>query len=307
MSPSKTVDHFARHELGGAYARESFLFDVKLPEEGLAGLVYTWVNADDEAGCAAWIYRVGEAGGTVFEVQDKVPVDSTQDFDDWRVGPLAISLGPGNRGTKVAYRSERIGIEFDFEPMHEACLYSRTPAGCPQYFATDRMEQSGTVTGHLRIDNRQVDFQTQGHHDHSWGTRDWGAVQHYKWIEAQAEDTSVHVFELNAYGERPLIGYVYRDGTYSHVVGADWDVTYDERQFQRRLRVDIHDESGRTTTMTGQTYAEFAFPVSPEALLLDTMMDVDIAGRRGAAFVDFLWPPAYIDHITPVAANRSET
>lgn len=297
-TPDTITEHCRRHELSGPQARESFLFDVKLPDDEVAGLVYTWVDAENRAGSAAWICRPEHAGGTVFEFQDQIAVEADRGFDDWVAGPLTVAMRDGNDRSTVAYRSERIELELEFRPMHEPYLYSRSPAGSPPYFADDRLEQSGDVTGRLRIDDRRVEFATQAHHDHSWGTRDWGAVQHYKWFQAQAPGTSVHVFDLNAFGERPLIGYIHRDGTTADVVSAQWDVDYDERYFQQRVQLRVEDALGRTSVTEAVRFAEFVFPVSPMAHLQDTMMAATIDGVRGSAFVDFLWPPDYVKHIT---------
>lgn len=298
MSTITKTDHFRRHRLGGAHARESFFFDVKVPDEDLAGLVYTWVDAESNAGSAAWICRPESAGGTLFEFQDKIAVPAGQGFDDWTAGPLRVAMAPGNDGTTAAYHSERISIDLAFRPMHEPYLYSQAPAGCPPYFADDRLEQSGWVEGSLRIDDRSVDFAVPGHHDHSWGTRDWGAIQHYKWLTAQTADTSVHAFEFFAYGERALVGYIHREGVTADVVAATWDVDYDERHFQRRITLRLEDTLGRTSVAEAKDFAEFLFPVNPRARLQDTMMAASIDGRPGAGFTDFLWPPDYIDHIT---------
>ena len=202
-----STEHFARHILRPEdVARESFLYNVKLPDQGLVGLVYTWVDAQSVAGCAAWIYGGNPDGSAIFEIADGIQVPADQGFDAWTVGPLSASMQPSNEGTTVSFAGDRIDVEIEFHPMHERYLYSEAPSGCPSYFADDRMEQSGRVSGQLRIDDRSIPFEALGHHDHSWGTRDWGAVQHYKWLESQAEDTAVHVFDLQAYGERHLAG-----------------------------------------------------------------------------------------------------
>lgn len=293
-----TLAHFARHPLADVpFARESFLYDVKLPDAGLAGLVYTWVDAAGDAGHAAWIYGGGEGGATLFEFGDGIAAGDSG-FDEWEVGPLSVAMHAGNAGSRVRYDGDRIGVELEFSPMHEAYLYSGSPIGCPPYFATDRMEQSGRVTGRLRIDDRWLDVDALGHHDHSWGVRDWGAIQHYKWIEAQAPDTSVHLSDLFAYGRRDLVGYVFRDGVMASVLDADWDVDYDERWMQKRFAVTVQDDAGRRTTVRADAFADFVFPVSPDATLMDAMLRVEIDGRAGAAFSDFLWPPAYLEHIT---------
>ncbi|MGQ0467346.1 MAG: DUF7064 domain-containing protein [Sporichthyaceae bacterium] len=291
------ANHHRRHDIRGAkLARESFLYTFQLPEHGLAGLLYTWVDAEDKAGYAAWAYGGNPDGSAIFEHGDGVAVGSDQNFDDWRVDSLTVHMGPGNE-TTASYTGKRIAMDFAFRPMHPAYLYSESPAGCPSYFADDRMEQSGHVTGTFTVDGRTYAVDTSGHHDHSWGTRDWAAVQQYKWVECQAGDSAAHVFELNAFGRRTLVGYVLRDGVLAHVTDADFDVDYDADWFQRQVRLRLHDDTGRTTTVNVTSFARFEFPVHAGATLVDTMATVEIEGRPGTGFCDWLWPPPYLAHL----------
>lgn len=291
------ANHHRRHDISAAkLARESFLYTFQLPEPGLAGLLYTWVDASSTAGSAAWVYGGNADGSAIFEHADGIAVDADQGFDDWRVDGLSVCMGSENESI-ASYSGKRIAMDIAFRPMHPAYLYSESPTGCPAYFADDRMEQSGYVTGSLIVDGRTHAVETTGHHDHSWGTRDWAAVQHYKWIECQAEASAVHVFELIAFGRRTVVGYVLRDGVLAHVMDADFDVDYDADWFQRRARVRLRDDAGRTTTVNIKSFASFEFPVHPGATLVDTMAAVEIEGRAGAGFCDWLWPPAYLAHL----------
>src|SRR5438094_599627 len=51
--------------------------------------------------------------------------------------------------------------------------------------ADGRFEQSGRVQGTLRVAGRTIPFDTTAHRDHSWGTRDWSSLHHWKWISGQ--------------------------------------------------------------------------------------------------------------------------
>jgi hypothetical protein len=241
------------------------------------------------------VYGGNPDGSAVFEHADGIAVGA-RDFDDWQVGGLAVAMGSENDST-ARFVGDRIAMDIAFRPMHPAYLYSRSPAGCPAYFADDRMEQSGHVTGTLTLDGRGYRVDTTGHHDHSWGTRDWAAVQHYKWLECQADRSAVHVFELNAFGRTTVVGYVFRDGLLAHVTEADFDVDYDADWFQQKVRLQVRDDAGRVTRVEATTFARFEFPVHPGATLLDTMVTVTIDGHPGSGFCDWLWSPPYVAHM----------
>src|SRR3546814_5597958 len=117
-------------------------------------------------------------------------------------------------------------------------IYSTHAGGCPPYAADDRIEQSGRITGTLRIGDRVIDIRTMGHRDHSWGTRDWGALHFYRWLQSQAgEDMSVHFWEFYALGERQLRGYVCKDGLMAEITTLDlrWqgDAQFKDRKSTR--------------------------------------------------------------------------
>src|SRR3546814_10202713 len=82
--------------------------------------------------------------------------------------------------------------------------------------------RSSDLTGTLPIGDRVIDIRTMGHRDHSWGTRDWGALHFYRWLQSQAgEDMSVHFWEFYALGERQLRGYVCKDGLMAEITTLD--------------------------------------------------------------------------------------
>src|SRR3546814_10821374 len=101
----------------------------------------------------------------------------------------------------VRWEGPEASVDFRFEAFHPPYAYSTHAGGCPPYAADDRIEQSGRITGTLRIGDRVIDIRTMGHRDHSWGTRDWGALHFYRWLQSQAgEDmrSEEHTSELQS-------------------------------------------------------------------------------------------------------------
>jgi hypothetical protein len=301
MTAIATLDtrHDARHELRpGPFARESLVFMLQLPEADVAAFVYSWVSGEGKAGRAVAVYGEPVAGGPVFEAVDGIAVPADQDFIDWSVGGLSIRHTEPLQRAEVRYASERITLAYDFEAMHPAYAYGSHSGGCPSYLADDRFEQSGRARGVLTIDGREVPFDTFGHRDHSWGTRDWGAAQHWKWIESQAgEDLACHVIEVQAYGERVLRGYLTRDGLTSQVAEAELTYEAEPDLWHTAIRVQARDEAGREMEMRGRTFARIPFPVHPLLHLNEASMAVQIDGQDGVGHVEMAWPPAYLEHV----------
>jgi hypothetical protein len=287
-----------RHRLPvGPLARESLAFMLDLPDERVAGFVYTWVNGEGRAGAALCAYGSGIGREPVFEAVDGTPVPDTQGFDDWRVGGCTVRHLP-DEVAEVTFDGAAASLEYQFEGYHPAYAYSQHPNPCPAYVADDRIEQSGRVRGVLRVGDREFSFDTLAHRDHSWGTRDWGVAHHWKWIEAQAQpNVSVHAWQIQALGRTDLLGYVYKDGRMAHVTAVDVDFQLDERLFHTAIDVVFHDDAGRTTTLQGELTAMFEFKVSPLATLNEGSMRMRIDGRPGIGHVEMCWQKGYLAHM----------
>lgn len=297
-SPIKPHPDARRHDLGtDPLGRESLLYLFQLPQEGLGLGLYTWVTSDNTTGYGAWVYGGNDDGSAIFEHRDGAEVVEGADFDDWQAFDLAISQSPDLPSTRLRFDGDSFSADLTFTPMHEAFLYSSHPRGCPPYFATDRLEQSGTYRGTVNFNGRTIHVDTSGHHDHSWGVRDWQAIQHYKWFEATTDSAAVHVLDISGLGQNTTMGYVYKEGTMSPVRSAQWEVDYDQDNFQTSIRLDVLDEAGRATTVLGRTYATFEFPVSPTTTLLDAVLRVELDGESGGGFADWLWPKDYLSHL----------
>lgn len=287
-----------RHDLGvNPLGRESLLYMFQLPEQGIGLAFYTWVTSDHKTGYGAWVYGGNPDGTAIFERRDGASVDPEADFDAWQAFDLSINLSPSNPSSTVKFSGESFQADLEFTPFHDAFLYSSHPLGCPSYFATDRLEQSGVFRGTLSFNGQEIPIHTTGHHDHSWGVRDWDAIQHYKWFEATTDDTSVHVLDISALGTNPTMGYVHKDGLTSPVKTADWDVEYDAQNYQTGLRLEMEDHAGRRTTVTGTTFATFDFPVNANTTLIDGVLRTEIDGVPGGGFADWLWPKDYLSHL----------
>jgi hypothetical protein len=87
-----------------------------------------------------------------------------------------------------------------------------TTDGTPyQWRATTRYEMPCRVTGHVTVDGERTDVDWAGQRDHSWGPRDWWAMQ-WCWMAVHLDDgTRWHGAAIPAF---PGVGagYVQRDG-----------------------------------------------------------------------------------------------
>jgi hypothetical protein len=292
-----------RHRLPAmATARESMMWSHCAPEEGLFINPYVWVDGEGVAGRALILAETGRVDALLLDIESGVALE--EDFDAFSVAGLEVRQPQPLRRAEVSFESERCRLTFNYSTAHEAFDYESNEGGCPWYMASNRLEQSGTCEGLLQVDGREIAFAGPAHHDHSWGVRDWDAIQHYKWISAESDgsDIGLNVLLADHRGEQDLNGYLSRDGICSPVTAAEIHAEYDDDFFVSRAHARLTDAAGRTVAIETETYARFTFPVGADRVLLDSAARASIDGRSGIAQLDFLWPLAYAEHQRALAA-----
>lgn len=304
LSPNRPVPELdpvndGRHVLAdGPLERESIPYVVVLPEHGLATFAYTWVNKANRAGSVFVLFGPGVGDRPIVEAIDDVEVGAGQSFDDWRVGKVHLQHDLKLQTARLRVDGERVGIDARFEAAHPAYAYGFHPEGCPDWAATNRLEQAGRVHGVLRVDGRKIEFDVTGARDHSWGTRDWQTPQHWKWLHAQAgPGHCVHFWQIQARGRVDLRGYVFRDGRMAEVDSVDVDFDLDDQFRQTRIDAVVHDTAGRTSRVTGEFFAHFPLIPGPHTTLNEGALRCTIDGKPGMGWSEFQWPTPYLDHL----------
>lgn len=303
MPPAATLPapdpvHDRRHALrDGPLERESMPYIVSLPELGIASAIYTWVDREHRAGALFGVFGPAVGEQPVIAAIDDVAMPANQDFDDWSVGPVTVAHALDLQHARIDAKSERAVLELHFDALHPAYAYSSHARGCPAFAATDRIEQSGRIRGHITLDGKRHAFKTTGARDHSWGTRDWDYAQHWKWLHAQAGATAVHFWEIELAGRTELRGYVFRDGVMAEVSAVETRFEVDSRWQQKSIASTITDSMGRVTKVAGAYFGHFEFQPGPNSVLVEGAMGCEIDGVRGTGWTEFMWPSAYLAHL----------
>lgn len=289
-----------RHELDPqrAHNRESLVWVVTDPEQHFGLVGYTWVDAHGIAGSAGIAF--GSAfGDPVFHRVDGLAVPASDDFAAWTAGPLTAEHAGPQRAAQVRYDSPDLALDFAFEPFGDPYAYTSHPDPFPRYFADERLEQGGRVSGTARVGDRELVLDAFGHRDHSWGARDWGSVLHYKWLNFLADGISVHVQDVQGLGRSDVRGYVHKDGTTAAIVRSSFSYGFDAAFVHRDLVVTFEDDEGRTTRAAvtrADPGDDFTYPIDPRLTLVDVIGHAEVDGVPGAAYVEMAWPPGYVEH-----------
>ncbi|MEN9708124.1 MAG: hypothetical protein RIQ68_532 [Pseudomonadota bacterium] len=294
--------HDNRHALPEhPLARESSPFLVHLPEEGIAAFTYTWVNKRGEAGAALAIFGPGVGDAPIQQRLADRPVPADMDFSNWQIENFSMQQDLKFGTARIRWVTDAASIEFDFESFHPPYAYGAHADGCPAYAATDRIEQSGRVKGQITLGDRVIPFDTVGHRDHSWGTRDWGAFQFYNWFQGQNSDgVSVHYWKFLVGGREHLRGYVCKDGLMAEVTSVQSNIVLDDNAWQKSMTATVSDDAGRTTKVTAEFYATYTLLPDPLIALREAAGRATFDGKPGLGWLEVSWQPAYLDHM---AAN----
>jgi hypothetical protein len=294
-----------RHRVpAGQRMRDSLFWNLIVPEQELAMQVYLFVNHRGRTGYNVCVW--GAAGAAVVE-QHMGEVGLEADLDDWDHAGLRLRQPEVRRTAELHYDSERITLEYRFEALHEAFSYRQNPGGLPGWFAQNRFEQAGRVQGVLVVDGRRIEFDRVAHRDHSWGPRNWGFPQHWKWLLAHTSSgRALNGFVWIAAGQWGFNGYVLRDG---RPVAIDaftrQDAVYDENMDQRRLDAEILDVEGGTTRLTLDSFGVVRMPHEDPfgTIIMEAGCRATIDGEEGGGQFETHWPMHYLEHLS--AARRS--
>ena len=280
----------------GQKTRDSLFFNLIVPDEALGMQIYTWVDQDGVAGRQVAVFGP-ERRPLALEVEQNVAMGDA-DFDDWNIRGLHIGHPEPLRTAQVRYASERVELTYDFVGTHEPFTYTRNPVGCPDWMARDRFEQTGRVSGQLRVGDRVIAFDQLAHRDHSWGRRNWGMPQHWKWLVAQVPSgAALNAMLWIARGEVGVNGYVLRDGEPVALTDACWDTDYDDDMTQRRLETTLHDEDGGTTALVLDRYGVVRLPFGSDTVVYEAACRATIDGEAGWGQFETLWAASYVNRL----------
>lgn len=285
-----------RHELADRpHTRESIFYNIHLPEQGMSGFFYTWVDPKDKAGYVVTLY--GDNGEQLlFDHKDKLSARK-QDFDAWTLGGLTIRHSKALEVAEIVYQGESSMVEMNFNALHRAFSYTENDNGCPPWLADDRFEQSGTVEGRLVVDGRRVDFNTTAHRDHSWGTRDWDSVHHWKWISGQAgSHLTFNAMQTFALGKLWTNGYVNRGGNVWAITGIDVDSEFDAGFGQTKVDITLRSADGHSVEAKVERFSILPFAPGGGIVMHEAGCTGTAGGRDALVHVEMGWPQTYVNH-----------
>lgn len=294
--PHDDLRHRAR---AGGRARDSLFWEMIMPDEGLGFQAYLYLSGNGKAGFNVAVWGPDPNKQALDLAQAEVP--DGIDLDAFSFEGLTLTQPVLRRTARLQYESAKVKLDFNFAALHEPFSYKQNPDGLPDWFAINRFEQTGWVTGFLEFGGRRIEWSRVGHRDHSWGVRNWGMPHHWKWIIAYTPDGEriVNGWIWIAKGEWGFGGYVVRNGEMLPVSHIKHHAEYTDEMLQRRLLADLHDTRGGVTRLEMESFGVVKLPTNDkmDTIIYEAACNVSIDGHAGAGQFETHWPKKYLEHL----------
>jgi hypothetical protein len=280
--------------------RDSLFWQITLPEPRLGMQIYLYLTDRGRTGYNVVVWGENREAPAVFATGDG-RVDDAVDLDDFAFEGLTLRQPELRRTCSVQFRNTDVDIDFNFSAIHDAFSYRSNPDGLPDWFAVNRFEQTGQVSGRLEFGGRRIELdRAMGHRDHSWGVRDWGVPHHWKWFVAYTESgQAVNGWIWIARGTWGFAGYVVRDGVTTAIRTISHHAEYDAAMRQTRLDAAVVDIAGGVTRLTMDSFGAVRLPNGSQhsTVITEAACIATIDGESGAGQFETHWDGAYLDYL----------
>jgi hypothetical protein len=281
----------------GPYARESLLLTAPIPDEELLVFLYLWREGGSKWG--RFLFVGGPDMHEPLFVSHATDGEySGDDLRDFTVAGLHWRQPEPLTTAEVSFSGEGLELSVRFEGIHEPFSWHDNADGCPDWVAHNRFEQSGLTRGSLTLGERRVEFSGAGHRDHSWGSRNWFMLQHWKWMNAATPDgsTSLHAMIMFVKGQILVNGYLNMDGMLAPIVSAEATADLDEEMIHRAVSGRFVDEQGREMRLESSYAAGWSMPIQ-HLLLNEIGMTGTLNGQPAVVHVELGWPAEYVRNL----------
>lgn len=299
MGRFSAADDLLHDVTGRPHGRESLAFVMPLPHDGLASIVYMWVDADT----GRWGRLVGLADQLspkplFLDIATDLELEG-EDLDDCVVGGVRVRQPDPLARVELSFNAGGVTLECTMTALHEPFSWHDGAGGCFPWAADDRYEQSMRTEGSITVCGRTVEFHGGGHRDHSWGTRDWRALQHWKWMNviAPEENLSLHGWISFALGDRQINGYVNRGGDVSPIVAAEATATLDAALMHTSVTGRFTTADGRELRLEAKAVAGLPIPAR-HMQMHEVACTATLDDTPAVAHIELGWPAAYVADFT---------
>lgn len=301
----KPEDDLRHRPTPGGKMRDSLFWQVSMPDEGLCLQAYFFCTDTGNGGYNMCLWGT-ELEHPLMHFYSGT-IEDENNFSEIAFGALKIKQNPIKNTAHVRYEHDGLKIDYHFEGLHSAFSYLANDEGLPEWFATNRIEQSGKLKGSIEVNGRRISLDGRtGHRDHSWGPRDWGMPHHWKWLTAYTPngETTLNAWVWFAGGERGIAGYVARDGKVYPIQAITEKTHYDTEMIQSVLDMSIDYGAETPLALRMDTFAAMQFPKSKKNsnVITEAGCRAVIDGVEAAGQYETQWQTSYYEYLKAAKA-----
>lgn len=305
MSQFEPNDHRRHAPDATGRMRDSLFWQTIFDDEQLGFQAYLYTTAAGKAGFNVILWQEGKPKG-FDRIEGEIPPE--MDFDDFRLEGFTLRNGPVGEPAHISYKSERIEFDLCFTGIHPPFSYHDNPDGLPSWMAVNRFEQGGRLVGSIKARDLEIAVDHPAHRDHSWGNRNWGLPQHWKWFSAYTPDGKVNLngWIWIARGETGCAGFVCRNGEVVPISTIRHHADYDEDMGQRRLEATIVDVAGNQTQLELERFGLVKLPTGDKigTIIQEAACRGSIDGKQAVGQFETHWHQPYLDHLIATKSTR---
>jgi hypothetical protein len=274
--------------------QESFFFswfDAESDATGLARIGYRPSNHTADA--LLYTMRNGGVEGGYAKLHTRYT--GIPDPSRLRVGALELQMSEPMSKWRLLLRGRdevdltwtALHAPFDFHAEAPPWLY------LPSGFADAHMEQSGRITGSVRINGASYAIDGLGQRDKSWGVRRWSSIERWDWITVlMRPDFTMNCTQLFSGGRAYPCGYIFHDGASHAVVDLTVDYRWAGHQVPCASRIVVTDVSGLRLEIHGSATAQSCLwkrglVIQESATRFETLVDGRL--RTGVGLTEHAW------------------
>ncbi len=277
------------------YETETYWYSFFVPERTIGGWLYTSLrgNAGTCAG-GAWIWddRATEPWRIPFFEQY-----SWLRYGEQPGGPARLNFPTGMsvdvREPLMSYDlgytdRDRLDIALRFDALERPVALR---SGAPPYPKAHHFDQTGHVTGTIRLDGETLDVDCYAMRDRSWGRRTERGYTRIGYVWAAAPDVTFLTYSLPSDSSDDIhTGYLRFGGDVAHITSGRRQVERDpSTKWVTGMIIDATDEEGRELHAQGRAVSRMILPGST-SICINTSIEWTINGAVVHGEDQDVWP-----------------
>jgi hypothetical protein len=252
-----------RHPAGqGEKWNESYYFNFYDPETRIGGVTRMGLQENIRKS-NLWFFLIKEGKVCYSRFRLDLPYNPNG-LEGITVGDLTYQMTEPLKTFKIAFKDRDTELDLIWEGYHPILEFGGSKQGIPQNVASTHYEQYGEVRGTLDIKGAKHQIHGFGFRDHSWGTRDWEGVQHWRAVTGQfGRDWGFTALEMISLDGRSVKkgGFIFDGDDNLAIKDLEIKVEFDsDGTTQKSVDLTLIDEKGRDTRITGTRIANCQMP-----------------------------------------------